>query len=156
MLLLLFECCKEIKNIFVTALCFYAKCLYYCSNLQGLLNLLKFSPKWLKIALLFYIHNYRAGNSLIGFLSELFVFCKKMSKWVIGSKKWVIRSFSHALIFGEWPERITNGHLFLVSDLSDSLSSLSFGEQPERFAHIAHQKEGMSKSLIFFLLQKRA
>ena len=27
---------------------------------------------------------------------------------------------------------------FLVSDLSDSLTSLIFGEQPERFAHIAH------------------
>ena len=26
---------------------------------------------------------------------------------------------------------------FLVSDLSDSLTSLIFGEQPEQFAHIA-------------------
>ena len=28
----------------------------------------------------------------------------------------------------------------LVSDLSDSLTSLIFGEQPERFAHISHKK----------------
>ena len=28
--------------------------------------------------------------------------------------------------------------LFLVSNLSDSLTSLIFGERPERFAHIAH------------------
>ena len=32
---------------------------------------------------------------------------------------------------------------------SDLLTSLIFGERPERFAHIAHQKEGMSESLIF-------
>ena len=32
------------------------------------------------------------------------------------------------------------GRLFLVSDLSHSLTSLIFGERPERFAHIAHQK----------------
>ena len=31
-------------------------------------------------------------------------------------------------------------HSFLVSDLSDSLTSLIFGEQPERFPHITHQK----------------
>ena len=34
---------------------------------------------------------------------------------------------------------------FLVSDLSDWLTSLIFGERPERFAHIAQQKEGMRK-----------
>ena len=52
---------------------------------------------------------------------------------------------------------------FLVSNQSDSLTiahfhramwanrswSLIFGEWPERFTHIAHQKEGMSDSLIF-------
>ena len=43
-----------------------------------------------------------------------------------------------SLIFGEGPERFAHGHPFLVSDLSDSLTSLIFGEQPEQFAHIAH------------------
>ena len=46
-------------------------------------------------------------------------------------------------------EQIAHGHSFLVSDLSDSLTLLIFGERPERFFHIAHQKKGMSESLIF-------
>ena len=41
----------------------------------------------------------------------------------------------HSLIFGERPEQITHGHSFLVSDLSDSLTSLI-------------KKEEMSESLI--------
>ena len=47
---------------------------------------------------------------------------------------WVIRSWS--LIFGERPERIANGRLFLVSDLSDSL-----------IPSLLTKNEGMSKSL---------
>ena len=39
---------------------------------------------------------------------------------------------------------------FLVSDLSNSLTSLIFSERPEQFAHIAHQTEERSESLIFF------
>ena len=35
------------------------------------------------------------------------------------------------------------GHSFLVSDLSDSLTSLIFGERPERF-----KNEGISESFI--------
>ena len=84
-------------------------------------NALTFFPK--QKNLLFYII-IRAGNSLIGFLSE-------------------------SLIFGGQPERFAHGCSFLVSNLSDSLSLLIFGERPERFAHIAHKKEGMSESLIF-------
>ena len=53
----------------------------------------------------------RAGNSLIGFLSESLV--------------------SDLLICS-----------FLVSDLSKLLILLLFGEQSERFAHIAQQKRG--------------
>ena len=79
----------------------------------------------------------RAGNSLIGFLSESLVFCEKMSKWAICSKEQAIRSFalfwwatwairSWSLIFGEQPEQITHGHSFLVSNLSDLLTSLIF------------------------------
>ena len=36
-----------------------------------------------------------------------------------------------------------------MSDLRDLVKSLIFGEGTEGFAHIAHQKEGMSESLIF-------
>ena len=70
----------------------------------------------------------RAGNFLIGFLSK-------------------------SLIFGERPERITHGRSFLVSDLSDSLTSLIFGERFEQFAHIAHQKRG--KERITHILNKK-
>ena len=35
--------------------------------------------------------------------------------------------FTHSLTFGERPEQIAHGHSFLVSDLSDSLTSLIFG-----------------------------
>ena len=67
---------------------------------------------------------------------------------------WAICSWS--LIFGERPEQIAHGCSFLVSDLSDSLTSLIFGERPERFAHItqkfAHGRSfvlsDMSESLI--------
>ena len=103
---------------------------------------------------------YRAGNSLIGFLSKSLVFCEKMSKWAIRSKKRAIRSVaqfwwgtwairSWLLIFGEQPERIAHiAHFcwatwairshcsFLVSNLSNSLTSLI-------------KKAGMSKSLNF-------
>ena len=93
----------------------------------------------------------RAGNLFIGFLSESLVFCEKINWWAICSKKQAIRSFAHfwwvtwairslSLIFGERPERIAHGRSFLVSDLSDSLTSLIFGEWPERFT----KKEGMS------------
>ena len=89
----------------------------------------------------------RAGNLLLGFLSELLVFCEKMSEWAIRSKKRAIRSW--ALIFGERPERFAHGHLFLVSDLSESLMVAHFWwatwvicsrsliclERPVHFAH---------------------
>ena len=50
---------------------------------------------------------YRAGNSLISFLSESLVFCEKISGLAIRSKKQAIRSF-------------------LVSDLSDLLMVAHF------------------------------
>ena len=64
-----------------------------------------------------------------------------------------IRSFAHfwwetwaicsqTLISSEQPERIAHGRSFLVSELGDLLTSLIFGERPEQFAHIAHQKRG--------------
>ena len=52
--------------------------------------------------------------------------------------------FAHWLIFGERPERMAHVRSFLLSYLSDSLTSLIFFEQPERLAHIAR----------FFNLQK--
>ena len=75
---------------------------------------------------------YRAGNSLIWFPSESLGFCPKMSTWAICSKKWAIHSFplSNAseslisLISNEQCEQIAHGRLFLMSYLSDSLTSL--------------------------------
>ena len=60
----------------------------------------------------------RAGNSLIGFLSELLVFCKKWANERFAQKN---KQFARSLIFGERPERFAHGHSFLVSDLMESL-----------------------------------
>ena len=83
----------------------------------------------------FVVLKLRAGNSLMGFLCELLVFCEKndqMSDFLKKTSDSLIRSF-------------------LVSHLSHSLTSLIFGEWPEWFAHIALTKnEGMSESLNFF------
>ena len=59
---------------------------------------------------------YRVGNSLIVFLSESLVFCKKMSEWAICKKN---KQFTHSLSFGERPEQNAHGHSFLGSDLSE-------------------------------------
>ena len=77
------------------------------------------------------------------------------------AKKWANERFAHkneqfaySLIFGELPEWIAHGRSFLVSDLSDSLTSLIFIEQLEWFAHIAHQQRGNEWIANFFLIQK--
>ena len=75
---------------------------------------------------------FRAGYSLIGCLSEVLIFNKK---WANGRFTKKNKRLVHSLIFGERPEQITHGHSFLVSDLSDSLTSLI-------------KKEEMSESLI--------
>ena len=99
-----------------------------------------------------YLQYSKAGNSLIGFPSESLVFCSKMSEWAIHSRKRVIHSFSHhfcwvtwaicsrSLISSERCEWIVQGRSFLVSNLSDLLTSLIFVKRPERFTHITHQK----------------
>ena len=61
-------------------------------------------------------------NSLIGFLSELLIFCEKMSEWAICSKKRAICSFTP----------------FWWATWAIHSWSLIFGEQPDRFAQIAH------------------
>ena len=79
----------------------------------------------------------RALNLLISFLSESLVFCPKMSKWAIRSKKQAIHYFAHfywvtwaicswSLIFGERPVEIAHGCSFVMSDLSDLLTLLIF------------------------------
>ena len=79
------------------------------------------------------IHLFRAGTSLNGFLSKSLVYCEKMSEWAIRSKKRAIRSFAN-FWWATWA--ICSHHSFLVSDLSNSLTSLP-------------KKEGMNESLIF-------
>ena len=107
-------------------------------------------------------------------VSETLVFCSKMNEWVIRSKKRAIHSFAHfwwetwaiqswSLISSERPERIAHGRSFLVRDLRDLLKSLIFGEQPERFTHIAHKKRGNeqfahflnNKNLIYNILKNK-
>ena len=86
----------------------------------------------------------RAGNSLIGFLNELLFFAKKISEWAIRSR---------SLISSERPKQMAHGCSFLVSDLSDTLTLLIFGEQPEQFAYIAHWKRGNERITHFFNLK---
>ena len=62
----------------------------------------------------------RVGNPLIRFLSESLIFCEKMSKWAIHSKKRVIRSFAHFW----WATWAINS--FLMSDLSKLLMVAHF------------------------------
>ena len=68
--------------------------------------------------------------------------------------EWLLNRAGNSLIcsffFGERPERFAHGRSFLVSDLSNSLTSLIFGERPERFTHIAHQKRGNERFAHFF------
>ena len=73
----------------------------------------------------------RAENLLIGFLSESLVFCEKMSQWAIRSKnEWFAHFWWATWAICSW--------------------SLIFGERPERFAYIAHQKWGNERITNFF------
>ena len=71
---------------------------------------------------------------------------------ICSSVFWANRSFFFSKSWGnEWFAKTTSDSLirsFLVSDLSDSLTSLIFNEQHEQFANIAHKKESKSESLI--------
>ena len=78
----------------------------------------------------------RVRDSFIDFGANRSFFGEKMSKWASLLKKWAIRSF-------------------LVSNLSDSLTMLIFGERPERFAHIALLKRGNERIACFFKLTKK-
>ena len=104
----------------------------------------------------FSIFNIKLLN--LGNLKSFFVyifkniFAQKHERFAhLWGAPWAIRSW--LLIFGERPERIPHGRLFLVSNLSDSLTSLIFGEGPERFSHIAHQKRG-NEGIAHFLNKK--
>ena len=95
---------------------------------------------WLFSFLILQCKNSRAGNKLIGFPSKSLVFCLKMSEWAIHSFAhfwWATCAIrSQSLISSERLERIALGRSFLVSDLRDSLPSLT-------------KKEEMSNWLIF-------
>ena len=108
------------------------------------------------------------GNSLIGFPSEYLVFCKKMSELAIHSKKHAICSFlvsdlsdslmfaqfwwaiwanrSWSLSFVEQPERFAHSHSFVMSDLSNSLTSLFWkGRMSEALGFLNLQKKTFTK-----------
>ena len=66
-------------------------------------------------------------------------FTQKLSNSFIRS--FLVSKMSDSLtsfISSERPKQIAHGRSFLVSDLSDSFTSLIFGEWPEQFVHIAH------------------
>ena len=53
---------------------------------------------------------------------------------------------THSLIFCERPERFAHDHSFPLSNMSNSLTSLIFGERPERPKRpLLIKKEGMSE-----------
>ena len=52
-------------------------------------------------------------------------FAKKWANERFAQKK---ERFAHLLIFGERPEQFAHGRSFMLSDLSDSLTSLIFGD----------------------------
>ena len=67
---------------------------------------------------------------------------KKMSHSLIHS--FLVSEMSDTLttlISSEHPEQIAHGRSFLVSVMSDSLTSLILFERNERFTHIAHKKK---------------
>ena len=75
------------------------------------------------------------SQSLIWFKQNERMSDEQMSKFPALEK-------SDWLIFGEWPEPFAHSHSFVMSDLSDSLTSL-------------FKKEGMSESLRIFKLTKK-
>ena len=56
--------------------------------------------------------------------------------------------------FAQKNERFAHGRSFLVNDLSNLLTLLFFGERPEQFAHIAHQKTA-NEPVAHFLNKKK-
>ena len=75
---------------------------------------------------------YRVGNLLTGFKSKSLQKNERFAHFWWAT--WAI--LTQLLIFSKWPEWFTHSRSFLVSNLSESLTSLFFGERPERFAQI--------------------
>ena len=61
------------------------------------------------------------------------------------------KRFAHLFIFGERPEQITHCGSFLVSDLSDLLTSLIFVSDMSNSLKSLIKKEEMSELLMVFL-----
>ena len=61
--------------------------------------------------------------------------------------------FTHSLFFGERPERFAHDRSFLLSDLSELLTSLIFGERLNDSVTLLTKKEEMSASLIFSIIK---
>ena len=80
-------------------------------------------------------HQKWANRSLFEGITDLLIFSQKPSNSL--RNQWEHSQPCNSLIFGERPERITHDHSFLVSNLSNLLTSLI-------------KKEEISKSLAFF------
>ena len=64
-----------------------------------------------------------------------------------------LKKTSDSIIFCERPEQFAHGCSFLVSDMSDLLTLLIFGERSEQFAYIAQRKRGNERITHFFNLK---
>ena len=71
----------------------------------------------------------RVGNSLIGFLNDLLVFCDRKSNSLAKKRKLLLSLFCH-----ERPQQIAHGRSFVMSDLSESLTVSLFKKTNERTA----------------------
>ena len=100
-----------------------------------------------------WICNTEAGLGLLSlvFWANHSFFAQKWANEQFAQKN---EQFAHSLIFGEQLEQFAHGLSFLVNNLSKSLMvahlSLIFGERPERFVQIAHQKRGNKQITSFF------
>ena len=90
----------------------------------------------------------RAGNSLNGFLSKspAWKFAHRFSEQIPhflpnNEEMWNSlqknERFAHSLIFGERPEGFAHDRSFLVSNLSDSLTSLTRKRGNEQITHLS-------------------
>ena len=75
-------------------------------------------------------------------------FAKKVSEWAIRSKS---EQFAHSLIFVKQPEQFANYRLFLLSDLSESLTVTHLSWATWAIHSIC--SEGMSKANILLFLK---
>ena len=100
----------------------------------------------------FFLCFCRAGNSVIGFLSESLVFAQQ---WA--NERFTLKNerFTHSLMFGERPERFAHDRSHPLSDVSKLLMVSHFWcALPKRFAHMAQRKWAIVSESLTLLTKK--